>query len=152
MGSDWRGTCFHPRLRIDGIVTITRTQPSSSSTRLCTGTPMDEASCDEAFRMAAEFFAPQFKGAPIAFVCHSWLLFPKHEEMLAETTNVRKFMKRFDIFESGEYGSYDELWRLFDRPFKSADSLAYDSSLRRAYVDLIRAGGKTGWGHGVFLY
>ena len=117
-----------------------------------TGTPMSEAACDEAFALAAKFFEKEIAGTPTAFACHSWLLFPKHEEMLAETTNVRKFMKRFDIFDSGEYGSYDELWRLFDRPFKSVDALAYDSSLRRAYVDHIRAGGKTGWGHGVFFY
>ncbi|MBQ8310379.1 MAG: DUF5596 domain-containing protein [Clostridia bacterium] len=117
-----------------------------------TGTPMDEASCNEAFRLAKAFFASEIGNAPTAFVCHSWLLFPQHETMLSETSNVYKFMKRFDILESGEYENLSELWRLFDRPFISVDNLPYDSSLRRAYVDRIKGGGKTGWGYGVFLY
>jgi hypothetical protein len=62
-------------------------------------------------------------------------------------------MGDFDIYVSGEYSNYAEIWRLFDVGFDGDVShLPKDSSLRRAYIDLISRGEKTGWGKGVFLY
>ncbi|MBQ9773034.1 MAG: DUF5596 domain-containing protein [Clostridia bacterium] len=119
-----------------------------------TGTPLDEKSCDEAFARAASFFAKDLGDTPVAFVCHSWLLYPEHESMLPAHSNVLGFQRRFTLVENGVYGDdHPELWRLFDRPFTGDfDVLPYDSSLRRAYVDHLKAGGKTGWGFGVFFY
>lgn len=118
-----------------------------------TGTPMDEAACDESFAQAASFFANELEGEPIVFRCHSWLLFPAHEEMLPEHSNIRKFAARFECVESGEYGDYNELWRLFDRTYPGTpEKLPYATSLHRAYVDRIKAGKKTGWGLGIFVY
>ncbi|MBQ9785745.1 MAG: DUF5596 domain-containing protein [Clostridia bacterium] len=119
-----------------------------------TGTPLDAASCDEAFSLAAAFFEKTLGDAPTAFVCHSWLLYPVNERLLPKRSNVRAFMERFDIIESSDYGDdHPDLWRLFDRPYTGdPDRLPYDSSFRRAYVDHIKAGGKTGEGFGVFFY
>lgn len=63
-------------------------------------------------------------------------------------------MNRFDIFSQGEFGeNHPDLWRLFDRMYTGdPGTLAYDTSLRKAYVDRLRMGGKTGWGYGVFFY
>ena len=119
-----------------------------------TGTPLDPASCDAAFAQAAKFYEKAFEGAPVAFICHSWLLYPANEQLLSPSSNVYAFMKRFDVLESGDYGEdHPDLWRLFDRPYTGdVNRLPYDSSMRRAYVDHIRAGGKSGWGFGVYLY
>lgn len=119
-----------------------------------TGTPLDKESCDEAFRLAADFFAEHFEKSPVAFICHSWLLYPENERLLSPRSNVYAFMKRFTVLESGEYGDdHPDLWRLFDRPFTGdVNRLPYDTSLRRAYVDHIKAGGKSGWGFGIYLY
>ena len=62
-------------------------------------------------------------------------------------------MNDFDIYASGEYSDYTEVWRLFDKEYDGDVSrLSSDSSLRRAYADLIQKGERTGWGKGVFAY
>lgn len=115
-----------------------------------TGTPLDVAACDDAFARAKAFFAAQ-TGAVCAFVCHSWLLFPAHEQMLSHTSNTYHFMKRFDIFAEGVSKDREDLWRLFDTDEKRWDKLPADSSFRRAYVERLKNGGTVGWGHGVFI-
>ena len=118
-----------------------------------TGTRMSEQDCDASFALAAKHFEKELGGAPIVFRCHSWLLFPKHQTILPPNSNIRKFAARFECLKSGEYADYQELWRLFDRNYPGTpDKLPYATTLHRAYVDLIRAGEKTGWGMGIFLY
>ena len=112
--------------------------------------PLDEKSCDDAFDRAKAFFADEL-GDTCAFVCHSWLLYPEHETMLSHTSNVYRFMKRFDIIRSGVSHSKGDLWRLFDTDEKDPDQLPADSSMRRAYVEHLKNGGKVGWGFGVYV-
>ena len=117
-----------------------------------TGTPLDRESTLKSYRLASEFFAPKL-GDTIAFVCSSWLLFPRHRQMLKLDSNLLAFMNDYDLVASGEYENYNEIWRLFDTNYNGdASHLPADTSLRRAYVDLITSGEKTGWGKGVFLY
>ncbi len=119
-----------------------------------TGAPLDAQSCDDAFALAAAFFEKELGGAPVAFVCHSWLLYGANKQILPARSNVRAFMERFDLLESHDYGDdHPDLWRLFDCPYTGDfDRLPYDTSLRRAYVDHLKAGGKSGEGVGVFFY
>ena len=112
--------------------------------------PLDEKSCDEAFAQAKAFFADEI-GDVCAFVCHSWLLYPEHETMLSHESNVYRFMKRFDIIKSGYSHSKGDLWRLFDTDEKDPEKLPANTSMRRAYVNHLKNGGKVGWGFGVFL-
>ena len=112
--------------------------------------PLDEKSCDKAFAQAKAFFADEI-GDVCAFVCHSWLLFPEHETILSHGSNVYRFMKRFDIIKSGYSHSKGDLWRLFDTDEKDPEKLPADTSMRRAYVNHLKNGGKVGWGFGVFL-
>jgi hypothetical protein len=71
--------------------------------------------------------------------------------MLSHTSNVYRFMKRFDIVTSGTSPAREDLWRLFDTDEKEWDKLPADTSLRRAYVEHLKQGGAVGWGHGVFI-
>ncbi len=119
-----------------------------------TGTPLAEKACDDSIRRAAEFFRSRYGIAgPLAFVCDSWLLYPPNRTILPEQSNIRCFMERFEIISSGEYGEdHPDLWRLFDRQYTGDPrTLPYDSSLRRAYVDHLMQGGKTGYGVGIFF-
>ncbi len=117
-----------------------------------TGTPLDRESVLRSYKLAADFYRPMI-GERIVFVCSSWLLFPRHREILKPSSNLLAFMNDFDIYTSGEYSNYGEIWRLFDTEFDGDPShLPADSSLRRAYIDLISRGEKTGWGKGVFEY
>lgn len=117
-----------------------------------TGTRLECESTQESYRLAKEFFAPKL-GDRIIFVCSSWLLFPRHRQMLKPYSNLLSFMNDYDLVASGEYSNYNEIWRLFDTMYDGDVShLPADSSLRRKYIDLITRGEKTGWGKGVFVY
>ena len=117
-----------------------------------TGGRLDYESVAEAYRLAADFYRPQL-GDTIVFVCSSWLLFPRHREMLPKDANIIRFMDDYHLTSSGEYKDYSEVWRLFDVMYDNdASDLPSDSSLRRAYIDLIRREEPTGWGKGVFVY
>lgn len=116
-----------------------------------TGTPLVKDSCDEAYRRAAAFFADQIEG-DIAFVCHSWLLYPENETILTKKSNIVRFMKQYDILDVGIDKNKADLWRLFDTEEQHPDRLPTDTTARRLYVQHIKAGGKLGWGFGVFFY
>ena len=117
-----------------------------------TCTPLYRDVVVESYRLAAEFFHPVL-GDAIVFVCNSWLLFKRHEELLREGANLRHFIKDYELVSSGEYKDYSEVWRLFDTMYNGdADLLPADTSLRRAYVDLIKRGEPTGWGRGIMIY
>lgn len=118
-----------------------------------TGGRLDEESRKLSYAMAAEFYKDKMNGEPIVFVCNSWLLFPKHYEIMKPTSNLYAFMKDYDVFKSGLYDNYGQTWRLFDTPYnEDHGKLPQDTSLRREYVKLMTAGEKTGWGRGVYVY
>jgi hypothetical protein len=118
-------------------------------------TPLDKKSRDDAYAQAAEFFSGMTDGAPIAFVCSSWLLYPEAEKILPAHSNIRGFMADYDVIRSkvDEEGDYHNMWRLFDMDF-TGDFKDYpeDSSLRRAYKKFLLDGNRTGSGYGVFFY
>ncbi len=115
------------------------------------GEPLDKASCDAAFAQAYSFFRKELK-EDVAFVCHSWLLYPENKYILSEKSNISRFMSRFDIISSGVLKHADDLWRIFDTDEKNLTRLPSDTSLRRAYIEHIKKGGMTGYGFGVFFY
>ena len=118
-----------------------------------TGGRLDVDSRKGSYAMAAEFFSQRFGIEPIVFYCSSWLLFPKHKEIMKEGSNLLSFIADYDIYKSGEYEDYREIWRLFDTEYQEDHSkLPADSSLRRAYIQMLDRGEKTGWGKGIYLY
>ena len=114
-------------------------------------THLTPESCDESFRMAKEFFAADVSSGECAFICHSWILYPGNKQILPESTNVYKFMSRFDIFNSADDPTLEDLWRIFDTDEKNPDLLPDNTSMRRAYIYHLKKGGVIGWGHGVFF-
>lgn len=124
------------------------------------GKPLTPGACDDAFRRAAVFFAPELAKEnsgkipeQIPFVCDSWLLYPENRFLFPEGSNLRAFFDRFEITEfKTDTDGHPNFWRLFDRAYNgNPDTLPYDTSLRRAYVDHLRAGGNLGTGFGIFL-
>ena len=112
-----------------------------------TGTPMDKQSCDAAYAQARAFFASEL-GENAPFVCHSWLLFPENLNILSPTTNTYRFASEYDIIDWG-YNDGGELWRLFDTHELNPARLPTNGSLRRAYVEHLKSGGRVGWGYGI---
>ena len=114
-----------------------------------TGTPMDKESCDLAYAQARDFFKDEV-GENCPFICHSWLLYPEHGNILPKHTNVYRFYSEYDVFEYAD-NEGDDLWRLFDTEDRNPYRLPTDSSLRRNYVEHMKNGGRIGWGLGVRL-
>ncbi len=112
------------------------------------GTPLTEENCRESYKMAKEYFKNKLD-TEVVFVCHSWLLYPEHKNFLPKHTNTYKFMMSFDVFEESIDKDRRNLWRLFDTDEQNIEKLPYDTSIRRAYVDHLRNGGKCGVGYGV---
>ncbi|MBO7150179.1 MAG: DUF5596 domain-containing protein [Clostridia bacterium] len=117
------------------------------------GASLTREALDESYAKASVFFKEQLGDAPIAFVCDSWLLFERHKEMLPKTAGICRFMADYDIIESRLYENYGEVWRLFDTFYEGdLSALPADTTLRRAYIELMRRGEQTGCGVGVFFY
>lgn len=117
-------------------------------------TPLDRASCIDAYRQAVHFFESQFQDAPMAFVCNSWLLYPPTKDILPPTSNLRSFMADFDVILQKEdpEGERPNAWRLFDMDDTgNVDDYPENSSLRRAYKQYLKNGGYMGSGYGVFF-
>jgi hypothetical protein len=59
-------------------------------------------------------------------------------------------MMRFDIVSYSVDESRKDLWRFFDTEEKNPDRLPTNTTLRKAYVEHLKKGGKVGVGYGVF--
>lgn len=117
------------------------------------GTPLKKEATDEAFRMAAQYFASTFPHGPVVFVCDSWLLYPGNLEIIPPNSNLRSFYAYFDILSSSSSGdSRENMWRLFDTLEVNPKRLPEDTSLRRAFKKHLLSGGVTGVGFGVYVY
>jgi len=117
-----------------------------------TGTRLDAKSCECAYSAAAEFFKKKY-GIPPVFRCKSWLLFPKHREILNPDSNILAFMNKYEVIDQGTYEDYKEIWRLFDMDYTgNPNELPCDSSIRRAYIALMKSSEPTGWAEGIYVF
>ena len=119
-----------------------------------TGTPLNHDEVLRSYEMAKEMFKDEFKNEPMVFHCSSWLLFPEHERILHERSNIRKFMSDFTIIADAFYPETNKsaIWRAFDVPETTpTEELPEDSFLKVAYKKYLLGGGKLGCGTGVFL-
>ena len=114
------------------------------------GTPLDKARCDEAYRRAAAFFRPKIQG-PLAFVCYSWLLYPELKTILPASSNIVRFASQYELLKWGADAEGNDLWRLFDTDERNPDRLPQDTTARRCVAAHLKAGGRLGWGYGVFF-
>ena len=119
------------------------------------GQPLSKDLYEDAFARAKAFFGPQLPedqcpDGKVPFVCHSWLLYPRMNEFVSEHSNVRKFMEEFEIL-SWDDSDGESLWCLFDTNERNPDRLPTDTSLRRAFVERLKSGGRVGWGYGILF-
>jgi len=109
--------------------------------------------CQESYKLAAEFFKDYFKGKPIVFGCHSWLLSPDNYQILPADSNVLKFMKDYTILEEEKDPTNNNLWRIFNRfdlP-QNLQDLPQNSSLQRAFVKWLSSGNTINVAFGVII-
>lgn len=117
-----------------------------------TGEPLTKEDQDIAFAQAKAFFQPYFgRDKKIPFFTGSWLLFAKNKEYLKPNSNLMRFIERFEILDTFEYADYTQTWRIFNKPFTKWEDMPQDTSLQKAYVEMIKKGEKTGGAYGIFF-
>lgn len=118
-----------------------------------TGTKLSRELVKDSYAQAADFFKSYFQLNRTVFICGSWLLFPRHKEVLSVQSNIYAFISDFELYKEGYYDDYSQVWRLFDKMYTGAvEELPQDTALRRIYAEWIRRGERTGWGNGVYIY
>jgi hypothetical protein len=103
--------------------------------------PMDFDACGDSFRMAVDFFPRYFSDRPFkAFCCGSWLLNTQFQDMLPHDSNIVRFQKEFYLFPifSGGRSGFE---RIFGGDFRDLSKAPRDTTLRRAVLDHLKAGG-----------
>ena len=118
-----------------------------------TGTGLKHSQVLEGYRRAEEMFGDEFGSEPIPFLCDSWLLDPWIPTVLKPDSNLTAFHSDFEIVKTGESREYSGLWTVFDRVYTGdISSLPNDTTLRRAYIERIKANEPFYYGHGMFYY
>ena len=116
--------------------------------------PLTPESVEDSFKQAYYFFKDRFPTEYVPLMCHSWLLFPEHLNMLDEKSNIVQFMKRFDLLYTTDFENYEVPFSiLFNRSF-NGDLSSYEvtNSLQRGYIELVKQNKPCGTTCGVTLY
>lgn len=114
------------------------------------GAPLRPEAVRESMAAAARFYADRFPDGNVLFICHSWLLFPGHLEMLPEDSGIRQFMAEFTLAGTYDDPSGHDLWRIFNTDHTDdPEALPQDTALQRAYVRWLKDGKTVGGGIGI---
>ena len=99
--------------------------------------PLTPAFCDASFARARQIFPAHHTAA-----CTSWLLDPQLADVLPADSNIVGFQRRFEPAGDGEDGNADVLRFVFHTFDPDLDKLAPRTTLERALVEHMRAGGR----------
>lgn len=107
----------------------------------------------DSYKRAYDFYPQYRRDGVLPLFCHSWLLYPRHEEFLPEGSNILAFQRDFDITRWGESKVFDDAWRVYYADAgKKPEDLPTDTPLRAAYTAWLRQGNRSGWGQGFILF
>ena len=96
----------------------------------------DWNACNASFSRAREVY-PHHHTAR----CTSWLLDPQLAEALPPTSNIVRFQRRFELRDEGREANDDVLRFVFHTYDRDLDGLKPRTTLERALVERMRAGG-----------
>ncbi len=116
--------------------------------------PFTKEACYDSYDRAYRFFTEVMKYDFKCFCCGSWLLFPKHKELLKEGSNIARFLDDFKMVHltTPENQRYD-LWRVFSADYMLPyEELPRDTSLKKAYAEYLSGGGLLQEGFGAFVW
>jgi len=105
--------------------------------------PMTHEDCGESFCKAVEFFGEYFPEYQVtAFTCSSWLLDNQFCDWLKPDSNIVKFLKEWYLIPNLHASDHSTLDRIFGTPVIDLDNAPQDTSLRRAIIAHMKAGGR----------
>lgn len=116
------------------------------------GTPLDIKLCNASFKEARRVISKLIGVENIPILCASWLLYPKNRDFLPESSNIIKFMDRFELIRvddsaPGYNGIIPFIFAV--REDTRYEDLPEDSSLQKSYKNHLLSGGVLGAGTGV---
>ena len=118
------------------------------SLHIPSGSDISFQTLDKSIRRATVFFEtffPDYKDVP--YICDTWLLYPKLQEMLPAYSKIILFQKLFNI-----YAVKDDTWDYKEWVFKDRDidvkDAPEDTSLQRTMKSYVLDGGTMGVGFG----
>jgi hypothetical protein len=114
------------------------------------GGPFSPAACSESFEQARSFFAHHFPEETYRFaICSSWLLDPHLADYLPSTSNIIRFQRLFHLIPGGTNDDQGVIRFVFRRAAPPLDELPLRTTLERAVVSHLQAGGhwqfRSGW-------
>ena len=105
--------------------------------------PMTHEACGQSFDRAVLFFDRHFPEFLYkAFHCGSWFLDRQFGQMLPESSNIRRFQEEVYLYPSPHPSDEQTFERVFGRRYENIDDAPRDTTLRRAIVQHVRAGGQ----------
>ncbi len=116
-----------------------------------TGVSLTDDNRYDSYKKAYDFYKDNLQGSPLIIVCHSWLLYPRQEEFLAENSNVLKFMRDFEMVYWREGRELGPSWRLYGKKYP-VFILPKRNSLEKAYTQWLQAGNYGGHGTGIIIF
>lgn len=108
----------------------------------------------DSLKRAYNFFPEVRRDGLMPVVAHSWLVYPPHYALFPEKSNLRKFYNMFDIILSWEDEHNSDFQRIFNCVYKPEilDKVPADNTLRRNFLEYVKAGNKMGHGFGILLF
>jgi hypothetical protein len=112
--------------------------------------PMTPAACSASFARARQFFQrhfPEYAAAPAT--CTSWLMDDQLLDYLDRDSNIIRFQRRFELVPGWRESDRDAFHFVFGRSPEAIDALMPRTTLERAIIRHVKAGGhwglRTGW-------
>ena len=98
--------------------------------------PLASAACDASFARARDVYPGH-----LVAQCTSWLLDPRLADVLPASSNIVRFQRRFELRNEGREANRDVLRFVFHTYEADLDGLTPRTTLERALVRHMRAGG-----------
>lgn len=90
--------------------------------------------CEKSIQQAKKIW-----GEEIAYVCHSWLLYPNLKEILSEKSNIRAFSEHFSVMQI-DFNEREAEWRIFGKVLKNISEYPEKTQLQRSAKEYLLSG------------
>ena len=108
----------------------------------------------DSLKRAYSFYQAELKDGILPVVCHSWLLYQPLEEVFADSANIVKFRKMFDVVVNDADEKNGDFWRVFDKEYstENLNEAVADTKLQKRLKTYLLEGKTMGFGWGILLF
>ena len=105
-------------------------------------------------KYAYNFYKAELKNGILPVVCHSWLLYEPLETVFADSPNILKFRRLFDVIQNDADGNNGDFWRVFYQNFsaESLKNIPTNTKMQKRLKNYLLEGNTMGCGWGILLF